>query len=240
MTIADFAHLRGRRVAILTPIYRDPSYEYERAIFATMAACQQFGIGFGIKQVHGDSLIARARNQLTAWFRSSPAQDAFFIDADMEWQPNDFLRLVASDQLVIGAPYRRRIMEIPESDPLSWTVRFLSDSQDGIREDKRQALEVEGVGTGFLRIRREVFEQLIAAHPDWKAPGSPLMTQQERDNYYRFFRFPESEDRGEDYFFCQEWRKLGGTIWVDPLTSIGHVGTHVYRGDFRKLLKRAK
>ena len=236
----DFSKLRGRSVFILTPIYREASHQYSQSLLETIIAFGQLGIQFGLRQIVGDAMLPRARNQLVSGFLATDAQDALLIDADMQWKPADLLRLLMSDQLMIGAPYRRRQQEMPESDPNSWCIRFPPRGTLELREDSAGALEVEGAGTGFLKVNRKVFDRLIAANADWKAPGSVFMTAEERKWYYRFFRFPDqSDDQGEDYYFCRGWRELGGTIWIDPEITVGHVGSYVYRGSIRSILRRA-
>lgn len=237
--LAQFKHLRGRRVMILTPIYRETPAEFAQSLFETVGTAVGLGIQCGITQVVGDSMLARARNQLVARFLLTGMEDALFIDADMQWQASDVLQLLSSDQLMIGGAYRRR-RDMPENDPRSWCMRFKPDSTGRLTEDKQGAIEVEGAGLGFLRVNRQVFERLIAAHPDWKRPGSAFMTPQEREHYYRFFRFPDEEDLGEDIFFCRAWQEIGGTAWIDPRLSIGHVGSKIYRGSVYALLRRGR
>lgn len=237
-SLAQFKHLRGRRVMILTPVYRDPAAQYTQSLYETVGAMWELGMRYGLTQLIGDSLLPRARNQLVARFLLSGMEDAVFIDADMQWKPSDMLRLLSSEQLMIGGAYRRRVEEIPESDLRSWCMPFKPDSTGRLQEDKQGAIEVDGVGLGFLRVSRQVFERLIAARPDWKAPGSAFMTPGEREHYYRFFRFPEGEDLGEDIFFCRAWQELGGRAWIDPKVSVGHVGSKVYRGNIYALLRR--
>lgn len=234
----EFEHLRNRTVVILTPVYREPSWHYTQSLLTTVIAFEQLGIRFGVKQVVGDAHLARARNQLVASFLAAGAADAVFIDADMEWQPDAVLRLLSSQQLVIGAACRRRQQDIAETDPRSWCIRLIPASAHELKEHAGGPLEVEGTGTGFLRVNRQVFDRLMVTHPDWKAPGSDFMTPEERKWYYRFFRFPENDDLGEDYFFCRAWREIGGSIWIDPQLSVGHVGTYVYRGSVRSLFTR--
>jgi hypothetical protein len=237
----EFANLRGRSVMILTPVYREASWHYTRSLLASVLAFERLGIRFGVKQVVGNANLGRARNELVAAYLASGAGDALFIDADMEWQPSDVLRLLSSAQPFIGAPCRRRI-EMPESDPRSWCVQWLPEGVQKLNQDAAGAIEVGGVGTGFLKVQRRVFESLITAHPDWKRPATgliPPMPPEERDWYYRFFRFPENDDAGEDYFFCRAWRELGGSIWIEPQVSVGHVGEYVYRGSIWSLFRRA-
>jgi hypothetical protein len=235
--LAQFAHLRDRRIKILSPIYRQPAAEYTQSLVYTMATMTRLGIHTEVTQVVGDAMLPRARNQLVAGFLAGTSEDAFFIDADMQWDPTDILRLLLSEQLLIGAPCRRR-EETPEDNPRSWCLRFRTDSAGKIRQDKQGAMEVESAGLAFTRMNRQVFERLIAAHPDWKRPGSESLTPQEREHYYRFFRFGEEEDLGEDVLFHREWLEIGGTAWIAPALSIGHVGTTVYRGSVYAMLRR--
>jgi hypothetical protein len=100
------------------------------------------------------------------------------------------------------------------------------------------AIQVAHVGTAFLKISRDAFEQLIAAHPDWKRRGWKRMPETARAKYYRFFYFPDDPDEiGEDVEFCRQWRALGGTVWIDPTIRLIHVGEKEYSGDFEALLE---
>lgn len=236
MSASEFEHLRGRTVDILTPIYRDPSLQYHQSLIATLSVFHHLDVRWNVRELPGDANLPRVRNHLAASFLAGGAKEALFIDADMEWKPEDVLRLLSSKQPFIGAPCRRR-RNIPEHDPNSWNVRFFPDRL--LKQDAAGAIEVEAVGTGFLRVERTVFERIIAAHPDWKASPSVIIAPKDRDWYYRVFRFPEGDDGGEDQFFCQAWRSVGGQVWIDPRLSIGHVGEQVYRGSVMSLFRRA-
>jgi hypothetical protein len=34
----------------------------------------------------------------------------------------------------------------------------------------------------------------------------------------------------EDYAFCQRWRSIGGTLWLDTRGELTHIGTHEFEG----------
>jgi hypothetical protein len=101
------------------------------------------------------------------------------------------------------------------------------------------ALEVEALGTGFMKISRAVFSRLKIAHPDWKRRGRPTMPEHERAEYYQYFRFDpnDPDEHGEDVAFCHAWRDLGGTVWVDPAIKLVHVGEFEYTGSFEVILQ---
>jgi hypothetical protein len=137
----------------------------------------------------------------------------------------------------VGAVGRKRV-DRPNSDPEVWCGRPVSDKDGGsIVQDEMGFVEFERVGAAFLRISRSVFEDLIAAHPEWKRPGHSGMPDDIKANYYRFFRFCDDDyETGEDFAFCDAWRAIGGRIWVDPDQMIGHVGEKNWEGAFSEIL----
>jgi hypothetical protein len=172
-----------------------------------------------------------------AGFLSSDYDDMLFIDDDMGWEPNDVLRLLASDKDLIAGVGVKKCM-VPDTNPSKWCLRALPE----FRQDDMGAIEVESVGTGFMKISRAVFQRMIMAHPDWKRRGWPNMPEGPRAFYYQFFRFdPNDQDEsGEDIEFCREWRRLAGSVWIDPEIRLKHVGEYEYTGDIDNLLLVAK
>jgi hypothetical protein len=224
--VARLARAKSRSVFIATPIARHPVRQYTVAAIKTTVLLMKMGIGLEFEWVVGSSNLPRVRNELVAKFLASDCTDLLFIDDDMGWEPNDVMRLLASDQPVIGIVGAKKV-ELPDDDIRKYCCRWLGQE---ITQDAMGAIEVLSIGTGFLKIERRVFEALIAAHPEWKLPGDPKMSDAERANYYRFFKFPhdDPDELGEDYDFCKSWRSLGGRIWVDPTTNLIHVGEKEY------------
>jgi glycosyltransferase involved in cell wall biosynthesis len=235
MQEARLVRARSRSVFICTPVARHPVRQYTMALAKTLVHLQQLGIRSWMQFVVGNSNLPRARNELVAAFLASDYDDMVFIDDDMGWQPNDLVRLLASDKDLIGAVGCKKVVR-PDTDPARWCLRAL----DGpLVQDAMGAIEVEAVGTGFLKIGRPVLEAMIAAHPDWKRRGWPNMPEAVRAKYHQFFRFDpnDAEEIGEDIAFCREWRGLGGSVWVDPTIRLIHVGEYEYAGDLEALLE---
>lgn len=232
---AALARARSRSVFMVTPIARHPVRQYSFAMARTQIFLQQLGIRSYLQTVIGNSNLPRARNELVAAFLASDYDDLLFIDDDMGWQPNDVLRLLASDQAVIGGVGVKKVA-CADTDPAKWCFRPLAGP---IEQDALGAIEVEALGTGFLKISRGVFETLISAHPDWKRRGWATMPEPARAMYYRFFCFDpdDPEEVGEDIGFCREWRRQGGSVWLDPEIRLTHVGECEYSGDLRALLQ---
>lgn len=230
------SRVKSRSLLICTPVGRDPVWRYTKSLVDTTLLLERHGVRHRVQFIVGNSNLPRARNELVAEFLATDFTDMLMVDDDMEWRPEDVLRLLASDKPLIGGAGRKRI-DKSNTDPAVWCWRLFKDGDRMLRLDDFGAIEVRGVGTGFLLANRSVFLRMIEAHPDWKRNGHGVMTPAVRDAYYRFFRFGDDADEtGEDYLFCQAWRELGGSIWVLPDIVLGHVGSHNFKGSVSEVL----
>lgn len=229
---------RRRSVFIATPVARNPARQYTVALLDTMLLLQQLGIKARLQWVVGNSNLPRARNELVAQFLASDCTDLLFIDDDMGWKARDVVRLLASGQDYIGGVGRKKDPTSDDALPQTWCCRIL---QEQVLQDEMGAIEVRGVGTGFVKISRMVFERIIAAHPGLKRPGLESMPQPVRDMFYRFFAFQDDADLqlSEDLALCEMWRALGGKVWADPTIALVHVGEQEFTGTFAVLLQPA-
>lgn len=221
-----------RSVMICTPIARNPVWQYTASLASTMLFLTEQGVKCSFQFLIGSSRISEARNELCAHFLSSGMTDLLFIDDDMEWTPASVLRLLGSDKPLIGGVGRRR-MPKPNNDPSVWCWRPIRGEDGKLTQDEAGNVEVIGFGGAFMRIRRVVLEDMIAAHPEWKRGGDPEWPAHIKDNYYEFFRQNHEGstlDTSEDYVFCDRWRALGNSVWADPRIKLGHVGMWNFAG----------
>lgn len=233
---ARWDRIRQRSVMICTPIARNPSWQYTAALASTLLLLQENGVRAGFQFVVGSSIIHKARNELCAHFLASDFTDLLFIDDDMQWQPGAVFRLLASDKPLIGGVGRMRVQK-PNSDPAVWCWRPKHD-QGALTQDDMGAVEALGMGAAFMLINRGVFNAMAEAHPDWKRPGAADWSPQMRALYHEFFAQTVGPDGeiGEDYTFCNRWRDLGGSVWVDPSIALGHVGSWTFSGALSEIL----
>ncbi len=235
-SVAWLTRAKTRSIYIATPVARRPTWQYQTAALRTHAHLQKLGIRSIMEQMIGNPDLPRARNELVAAFLASDYDDMLMIDDDIGWDPGDVVRLLASPHPVIAGVGAKRRAGVKDHDHDKWCCRWLGKD---VEQDRMGNLRVLAVGTGFMRIQRQVFDKLRAAHPEWKLNGSPNMPQNLKDKYYRFFRFPEDDpdEPGEDYRFCQDWIALGGEIWIDPSIKLVHVGEAEYSGDIMALFR---
>lgn len=179
---------------------------------------RQLGIPYEISYEVGNSIVSDARNQLVSRFLQGKHSDLLFIDADIAWNEDDLARLLGWDVPLVAGAYRRKQQNI------DFTVKF------GPTIDQRKGLMVaERVGTGFLRIRRTVFEQMAQRYPELQLK---FKGQRPAEQLYAFFDNSIVDGRyvGEDFTFCDRWRRIGGEVLVDPMIQLRHIGSQAYEG----------
>ena len=213
--------LRKTRVHIMMPCYGGQLTESTFMSFIKFAnTCRELNLDWSIETMTNESLISRARNTLTAKFLHNPqATHLMFIDADIGWEPWHLLVLLNHDVDVIGGMYPMKTL------PIRWCLNSFEGA-----ETKENLQEVSKTGTGFLLIKRHVFEQLDS-HPAVKPFANDLGLPKELDPFMRtYFDTAVRDGRyySEDWTFCENWRDLGGKVWIDPRVTLRHTGTYVF------------
>ena len=220
--------LQKANIAIATPIYNgEVSYVYTRSLFVTTGRLRELGINHSLLMIQ--STIEKARNILVANFLADPSlTHLLFIDSDEGWEVNDLLRLIAHDRDVIGIAGRKKV------PTPAWAVNF---GEHELVLD-RGCLEVEGVGTGFLLIKRHVIEKMIVAYPELAITNHPD-AEAPRGYYHALFQFSLFNGAyvSEDLTFCRRWKQIGGKVHIDPTAEVIHVGQYEYRGSVESLFQ---
>lgn len=122
-----------------------------------------------------------------------------------------------------------------------------------------EPMEVMEIGTGYMMIKREVFARWAAQYPLYSyKPDHVGQAHFDGSRYIHAYfdciidrkrqmtivddygdrKAGEVVDVGgsdrylsEDYFFCQQWRNMGGKIWLCPWMLTHHVGTYAFTGN---------
>jgi len=214
--------LRTTRVHIAMPCYGGMLTESTFMSFIKWAnTARQLGIDWTLETMVNESLISRARNTLTAKFLDMPdATHLFFVDADIGWEPWHLLVLLNRDKDVIGGLYPMKTM------PIKWVVNGFEGAEEG--PDGLQ--EVSKAGTGFLLMKKHVFEKLNG-HPAVKQYKNDIGLDPKYDQHLKtYFDTAVRQNRyySEDWTFCENWRDIGGKIWVDKRILLRHSGSYVF------------
>jgi uncharacterized protein YjhX (UPF0386 family) len=235
---------------------------YTRSIIALSEQCQHYGIKVQMYFMFNESLITRARNYCVDEFLRSGCTHLLFIDADIGFNPQDVMTLLAlqddnSPYDVIGGPYPKKC--------ISWE-KIVSAVNKGFADDNPNALEnfvgdyvfnpksngqsaiainkpveVLETGTGFMMIRRKTFEDYAKAFPELSYKPDHVRTEhfdgtREIIAYFDTIIDPVTRRYlSEDYMFCYNVQKMGGSVWLCPWMQLQHVGSYVFGGSLAAL-----
>lgn len=215
-----------RKVLIGTPSY-DGRIDvwFANSLVATVKEAEKKGIFVHAIYTSYDSLVQRARNSLVKLALDGGYDDLFFIDSDIEWEPEWFFRLLNRPEPVVGGAL------VKKTDTEGYTVKIL-DKTLKYSSDKK-LLEVNGVGTGFLKVSRFALEKL------WEA-SDPYTSEGEKHRMVFDIKVENGELISEDYIMCNKWQSLGYKVWLDPTITCNHIGVKKFKGDLNKFLDKNK
>lgn len=216
------------KLLIATPFYETKAFSpYVSSLMRTVALLHELGIEYDYWELSGDSYIDRARNTIANEFMKSDFTHLLFIDSDMSWDLEGFGRMLQADVDVVGAGYPCK----NNWDHFSCVLNCHADGRPIVNSDG--LLSAWGVPTGFMKIRRTVFERLAAAQPDNFYLESVGDEKMKRFNF--FGRIPPM---GEDISFCRRFADIGGELWVEPRITMGHYGVKKWEGNYHDFLTR--
>jgi hypothetical protein len=189
--------------------------------------CGSHGIGFELGTISGCSVVSRARNLLASDFLASSCDTMLFIDADMTFDPNDILRLLAwssdSKRNIVGG------VGCARKKQATYYSHLDKDEEGNLLMDRMGLVRAKRMGTGFMMIQRQVIETLANAHPEWQYYDASA--DRTLHSLFDFQSTPEGYI-GEDYLFCDRARAHGFEVWIDPTIKLGHMGMHEFEGAF--------
>ena len=223
--------LDGLSVAVGIPTGRDLPAMTVKSLLGTFSRCQAMGIPCQLSMIANNAVVQWARDEVIDLFLRSDATRLFWIDSDMVWKSEDFMRMLALSQKrdVVCATYPAKL-----DQPTFYVNR---DQGKALVPDDLGLLEIWGVGLGFTVMRREVVEALAE-----KAPK--VLDEISGRQVAEVFRVASAPNAagirarvGEDMAFFSDIRSLGYKVWLDPLVDLGHIGMKQYAGSIRDALQ---
>lgn len=208
-----------RKVIIGTPCY-DGRLDvwYVNSLVNTCKMAESRGIEIIPLWVSFDALIQRARNDTVHVAMETDCTDLVWIDSDIEWQPEWFYRLLDYPEDIVGGTYRKK------GDNEEYVVRQMKpraiNSSTGL-------LEVDGLGTGFVKMSRSALQYL------WDNSKKYIDPKDGKERSMVFDVVVEGSDLiSEDITAFKRLAAGGYKIWLDPTMTCNHIGSKKYTGDF--------
>jgi hypothetical protein len=126
-----------------------------------------------------------------------------WIDSDIQFTPQDAIKLLDSDKDIISGAYLLPFGEVTAYPKL---LKPGYTYEEVLR--MTEPVKIAGCGFGFLAVKSGVFESL--SRPWFQ---SAIVEQEDG------FRFPMM---GEDLSWCKRVTDLGYEIWLDPTVRVTH------------------
>ena len=227
-----------------TPCYGGVCLQaYAESVLKLQRMCAQRGVHLMLDTTENESLVHRARNISVARYMIRTQADYFmFIDADIRFDAESVLRLIESGHDVSCAVYPKKVVmwDQAEQAVLANDTRDLNKLAAALVMNFKSSntpvkdgfAEVLDGPTGFLMIKRDVFTRMFERYPELNCKND----HQNRDfeDYCAVFDcMIDPENRrylSEDYAFCRRWQQMGGQIFADVTTTLGHVGNIRFMG----------
>lgn len=218
--------IAGRKIFFALPAYDfKVSLKLATSLVKFAMIAPQYGVQMQIGSICGCSVVSRARNLLARDFLDSDCTDLMFIDSDINFEPEDLIRLIAwtiDKGIVAGIPVARKKGKV-----------FIStldmDETGHVQMNSMGLVKANRVATAFMMVQRKVFEDM-----DTKMPGLEYWDENTQRTLKSFFDFKSTPEGyiGEDYLFCDRARELGHEVWIDPTIKLGHMGVEEFTGCF--------
>jgi hypothetical protein len=211
---------------------------------------REIGVNVAWCQITNESLITRARNELVRVFLESNHDYLMFIDADISFDGEAIAHLLLTDKDIACGIYPKKEVNwesvgraattgVTDLEDYAGAFVFNMVGGQNAATDDTGCIEVRHGGTGFMLIKRGVFDFLKPHVPTYRVSSfkDPATNEYVKPLTYEFFATSIDESGAllsEDYHFCELFRKHGGKIHAHPFIRLNHVGTYMFGGDILK------
>lgn len=180
---------------------------------------REHGIAMDILVDNGSAYIEHSRNRLaTAFVDDSDADALLFVDDDVQFDEHAVLKMLQCGAEVVGGlyPYKAYYWKAREA-----SLQYVVKSDAPIDASADALVEVDGVGTGLLLVRRSALQKMLPT-------TSTYADTRTRKKMYQFFEvtIDDGDFWGEDFKFCKKWKAVGGAVHVAAWARCAHWGMH--------------
>lgn len=202
------------KISVAIPVYDAKLHiQIVRCLLGEQAIAYGLGDELQVSFMSSNSGIVEGRNQLAHEFMESDMDRLVFLDSDVSFEPGAIIKIAHQPVDFVGGCYRFKLKE--ECYPIQWM-----ENQE-IWANRMGLIEVQSLPTGFLSLSKNVFQAMKDKYPD---RYSVLRNQNGNVKSFNYFQMPVVDGilYGEDYYFCREWKAMGGQIFLDPELNLTH------------------
>lgn len=248
---------------ISTAFYEVKAFSpYVTSLVNTIRLLNEAKVEWSYQQISGDSYVDRAKNTLVHHFLKSDFTHLMIIDSDESWDISGFGRLIKGAMAgceVIAGLY-------PCKNNWSFYGGVAKYSDDGFVMGKEigdmRLVDMQIVPGGFIIYSRKAFERTrpnLNTYLDPESGEQILEAFKCNIEFERPRKLPQELEKmnkkdliaevmelqhggkagkriGEDIYFQQRYKEMGGTIWCEPNIDIGHFGVREWKGNYQEHL----
>jgi hypothetical protein len=173
-----------------------------------------------------------------------PYTHLLFVDADGAFSADDILALFKAGKPITALPFSGKFINwdgvakaaragVPPGQLPEYAGNPIISAESTFPVNTLSP--VKRVGTGVMLIETHVFRALADANPAWRYKNDKFgwgVAKLDREHSFNFFQVGVSAETefmvGEDYFFCNEARRLGFETHVLPQARTTHTGSYDY------------
>lgn len=177
--------------------------------------------GYVVRRIRGYADIALGRSQMASDALADGFEETMWIDADTGFRAADVDRLRSHPHEIIGGIY-------PKKGKRELAIHVLPGTERIVFGPKGGLVEVKYAATGFLLVRRAVYDAIREQHA---LPMCRAETGRTLVPYFTPLVHPDSDGwwyLAEDFAFCERARQCGFTIWTDSTIRLWHIGTYAF------------
>ena len=253
--------MRAPHVVFGIPSFRGtPEREFVISFAQTQKALSEAKIEFDMIMLAGDPYLPKCRNRIVSKFLTDHphATDFFFLDDDIGWSPvSKVVEFVQREEDIICGVYPKKQDGIDFPATLEMmggnlielnglyeahliptgflrikrhvlekmamaSAKYYEKSADGTQLMQWNIFEARFVDLGLEQLRRDGVDDL--SHDDaiaYLKRALAIVPPADMGQWW-----------GEDFWFAQRWREMGGKVWVDPEISFTHRGSKAWAARF--------
>jgi hypothetical protein len=177
--------------------------------------------GYAVFRVHGYKQIDLARCQMASDALATGCEETLWIDADTAFHADAVDRLRSHDLPIVCGIYPKKSKRELAIHVMAGTGNIQFGKGGGL-------LEIQYAPTGFLLVRREVYDKM---REHLKLPECRADTGRTLVPYYAPHIRPDNDGwwyLADDFAFCERARQCGYKIMADTSIRLFHIGSYAY------------
>jgi len=214
-TDTPFTRCAPSRCAILVPV----ADRIESACEASLRELERRG--YPVFRVHGYKQIDLARCQMASDALAAGCEETLWIDADTAFHADAVDQLRSHNLPIVAGIYAKKSKRELAIHAMPGTSDIQFGKSGGL-------LELQYAPTGFLLVRREVYDKMRTqlGLPECRADTGRTLVP-----YYAPHIRPDGDGwwyLAEDFSFCERARQCGYKIMADTTIRLFHIGSYSY------------